>query len=157
EIRQDYDIPVLMLTAKGELQDKEKAFDAGSDDYVVKPFEPKEILFRIKALLRRFNMTNDEVIQVGALSINRSSYEVTAHGKPFGLPPKEFDSLSQLASFPNRFSTAEQLIALVWGTEYAGNARTAAVQIKRLRAHLCQAAYGIEIETVRGVGYKLVT
>src|SRR5699024_7145337 len=78
EIRVDYDIPVLMLTAKGELQDKEKAFDAGSDDYVVKPFEPKEILFRIKALLRRFNMTNDEMIHVGALSINRRSYEVTA-------------------------------------------------------------------------------
>ena len=157
DIREDYDIPVLMLTAKGELQDKEKAFDAGSDDYVVKPFEPKEILFRIKALLRRFNMTNDEVIQVGSLHINRRSYEVTANGKTFVLPLKEFELLSQLASFPNRIFTREQLIELVWGNQYEGNDRTVDVHIKRLRAHFCQTDYGIDIETVRGVGYKLVT
>src|SRR5699024_2608611 len=157
EIREDYDIPVLMLTAKGELQDKEKAFDAGSDDYVVKPYEPKEIVFRIKALLRRFIKTDDEIIHVGALSIHRRSYEVTAEGITFVLPLKEFEILSQLASFPNRIFTMEQLLELVWGNQYEGNDRTVDVDIKLLREHFCQTDYGIEIETVRGVGYKLVT
>src|SRR5699024_2698474 len=114
-------------------------------------------LFRIKALLRRFNMTNDEMIHVGALSINRRSYEVTADGKTFVLPLKEFELLSQLASFPNRIFTREQLIELVWGNKYEGNDRKVDEESKLLSEHFCQTDYGIEIETVRGVGYKLVT
>lgn len=156
EVREEYDIPVIMLTAKGEIQDKEKVFLAGSDDYIVKPFEPKEVLFRIKALLRRFQMRNDDVIRVGKLVINRKSYEIEAAEKTFVLPLKEFELLSQLASFPNQIFTREHLIELVWGAQFEGNDRTVDVHIKRIRERFSEVEWGIDIETVRGVGYKLM-
>src|SRR5690625_1938312 len=137
QIRKTYDIPVMMLTAKRELVDKEKAYLAGTDDYVIKPFEPKEVIFRIKALLRRFQMISEEVIFIGQTIIDRKSYEVTSHGKTIILPLKEFELLAQLASYPDRTYTREQLIELVWGRDFTGSDRTVDVHIKKIgRAHV---------------------
>lgn len=155
EIRRFYDIPVMMLTAKGEITDKEKAYLAGTDDYIVKPFEPKEVLFRIKALLRRFQMTNEAIITIGSTTINRKSYEVQADGKTIILPLKEFELLAQLANYPNRIFTREQLIDLVWGNDYEGNDRTVDVHVKRLRERFPADQHDFSIRTVRGLGYKL--
>lgn len=155
EIRDLYDIPVLMLTAKGEITDKEKAYKAGTDDYVVKPFEPKEVLFRIKALLRRFQMTNEEQITIGQTVINRRNYEVESQGKTLILPLKEFELLAQLASYPDRIFTREQLIDLVWGNDFDGSDRTVDVHIKRLRERFAKLPQDFSIQTVRGMGYKL--
>ena len=155
EIRQYYDIPVIMLTAKGEITDKEKAYTAGTDDYVVKPFEPQEILFRIKALLRRYQMINQEEIQIGKTIIDRKSYTVYTKEKTMILPLKEFELLAQLASFPNRIFTREQLIELVWGNDFEGNDRTIDVHIKRLRGRFAQSQDDFIIQTVRGLGYKI--
>lgn len=154
KIREMYDIPVLMLTAKGELADKEKAYLAGTDDYVVKPFEPKEIIFRIKALLRRFHMIRDEAIRIGEILIDRKSYEVKTKDKTMILPLKEFELLAQLASYPERIFTREQLIELIWGSDFTGSDRTVDVHIKRLRERF-KDQEDFVIQTVRGVGYKL--
>lgn len=155
EIREHYDLPVLMLTAKGELVDKERAYLAGTDDYIVKPFEPKEVLFRIKALLRRFQMINEETIHIGNAIINRTSYKVLVAGKTVILPLKEFELLAQLASYPGRVFSREQLIELVWGNDFVGNDRTIDVHIKRLRERFIEAETKFSIETVRGLGYKI--
>lgn|SRR5690625_3105815 len=155
EIRQYYDIPVLMLTAKGEINDKEKAYLAGTDDYVVKPFEPKEVLFRVKALLRRYQMINQEEIKIGKTMIDRKSYTVYTNGKTMILPLKEFELLAQLASFPNQIFTREQLIERVWGYDFEGNDRTVDVHIKRLRERFAQSQDDFTIQTVRGLGYKI--
>lgn len=155
EIRELYDIPVLMLTAKGEITDKEKAYKAGTDDYVVKPFEPKEVLFRMKALLRRFQITNQEKITIGRTVINMQNYEVEAKNKTLILPLKEFELLAQLASFPDRIFTREQLIELVWGNDFEGSDRTVDVHIKRLRERFQNLPQDFVIQTVRGMGYKL--
>lgn len=155
EIRSDYDIPIIMLTAKGEIGDKEKAYIAGTDDYVVKPFEPKEIMFRIKALLRRFHMINESSIHIGETVIDRKSYEVKSQGKTMILPLKEFELLAQLASFPNRIFTREQLIELVWGNDFTGIDRTIDVHIKRLRERFIGSQEDFTIQTVRGLGYKI--
>src|SRR5690625_3374372 len=155
EIRQYYDIPVIMLTAKGEIADKEKAYIAGTDDYVVKPFEPREVLFRIRALLRRYQMINQEEIQIGQTIIDRKSYTVFTEGKTMILPLKEFELLAQLASFPNRIFTREQLIELVWGNDFEGNDRTIDVHIKRLRERFAHTQDDFTIQTVRGLGYKI--
>jgi len=156
EIRSTYDIPVLMLTAKGEIADKEKAYQSGTDDYLVKPFEPKEVLFRIQALLRRFHLINTERIHVGNTLVNRKSYEVECKGKTVILPLKEFELLAQLASYPDRIFSREQLIAFVWGDGFSGKKRTVDVHIKRLRERFSDEQYGFLIQTVRGMGYKLV-
>ncbi|MDW0118331.1 response regulator transcription factor [Sporosarcina thermotolerans] len=150
-LREIGDIPVLLLTAKGELEDKEKGFLAGSDDYVVKPFEPKELLFRINAILRRYDKAVDVIIQVGPLRINRQSYEVSIGKRVLLLPLKEFELLSVLASKPNQVFERNFLIERVWGFDYQGDEQTLNVHIKRLRDKL----EGIKIATVRGVGYKL--
>lgn len=157
KLRSEWDIPVLLLTAKGELEDKEKGFLAGSDDYLVKPFEPKELLFRIRAILRRYDKAVDVFIQAGPLSINRQTYEVSI-GKKVLLPPlKEFELLSVLASRPNQVFTREVLLDRVWGFDYEGDEQTLNVHIKRLRDKLEGLPEQVSIVTVRGVGYKLAT
>jgi len=155
EIRINYDIPVMMITAKGELIDKEKAYIAGTDDYIVKPFEPREVIFRIRALLRRFQMINEDIIRIGNITINLHSYEVVANGKTMILPLKEFELLAQLASNPDRIFSREQLIDLVWGNDFAGKDRTVDVHVKRLRERFKPTEHQFTIETVRGVGYKI--
>ena len=154
-LRSEMDIPVLLLTAKGELEDKEKGFLAGSDDYVVKPFEPKELLFRINAILRRYDKAVDVHIRVGPLQINRQSYEVLIGKKVLLLPLKEFELLSVLASKPNHVFERDLLIERVWGFDYEGDEQTLNVHIKRLRDKLEGLPESIKISTVRGVGYKL--
>ncbi|MBD7985702.1 response regulator transcription factor [Sporosarcina sp. Sa2YVA2] len=154
-LRDEAAIPVLLLTAKGELEDKEKGFLAGSDDYVVKPFEPKELLFRINAILRRYDKAVDVHIRVGPLKINRQSYEVSIGKKILLLPLKEFELLSVLASKPNHVFERDYLIERVWGFDYEGDEQTLNVHIKRLRDKLEGLPEGIRISTVRGVGYKL--
>lgn len=155
KIRKYYDIPVLMLTAKGEITDKEKGFLAGTDDYLVKPFEAREVLFRVKALLRRFHMVNEELIAIGKIKIDRKSYVVHVQEKTIHLPLKEFELLAQLASYPNRTFSREQLIELVWGNDFEGLDRTVDVHIKRLRERFSEED-GFSIQTVRGLGYKMV-
>ncbi|GIN20372.1 MAG TPA: DNA-binding response regulator [Bacillus bacterium] len=155
KLRAEEDIPVLLLTAKGELEDKEKGFLAGSDDYLVKPFQPKELLFRINAILRRYDKTVDILIEVGPLTINRQSYEVSSGKKVVLLPLKEFELLSLLASRPNQVFTREILLERVWGYDYEGDEQTLNVHIKRLRDKLRKLADNVVITTVRGVGYKL--
>lgn len=149
------DLPVLLLTAKGELEDKERGFLAGSDDYVVKPFEPKELLFRINAILRRYDKAVDAMLQAGPLKINRHSYEVSVGKKVLLLPLKEFELLSVLASRPNQVLTRDILLERVWGYNYDGDEQTLNVHIKRLRDKLERLSEAVQIVTVRGVGYKL--
>ncbi|MDF2668508.1 MAG: DNA-binding response regulator [Paenibacillus sp.] len=154
DIRSHYDIPVIMLTAKGEIEDKEKGFGSGADDYLVKPFEPKELLFRIKALLRRYQIVSSELIHINNTCIDRKSYEVRIDGEAFIIPLKEFELLAQLASQPGRIFTREQLVQLIWGVDYEGDSRTVDVHIKRLRERFYDKTNDFVITTVRGLGYK---
>lgn len=154
-IREQYDFPVLLLTAKGRLEDKEKGYLAGSDDYLVKPFEPKELLFRIRAILRRYDKTSDVNIQVGNMLINRRSFEVHIGEEILVLPLKEFELLSKLALKPNQVFTRDQLIESVWGIDFEGDEQTLSVHIKRLRERLSKIKTDVQITTIRGIGYKL--
>ncbi|RUS47300.1 response regulator transcription factor [Cohnella sp. AR92] len=155
EIREHYDIPVIMLTAKGALKDKEEGFESGADDYLVKPFEPQELLYRIKALLRRYKLVSAEQIQIGALLIDRRSYEIRVRGETRTIPLREFELLAQFASQPGRIYTREQLIKLIWGADFAGDSRTVDVHVKRLRERFADCDDSFAIQTVRGLGYKL--
>lgn len=155
KIRSLTDIPVLLLTAKGELEDKEKGFLSGSDDYLVKPFEPKELQFRINAILRRYDKAVDPLIQAGPLSINRQSYEVSVGNQILLLPLKEFELLSVMASRVNSVFTREILLERVWGYDYEGDEQTLSVHIKRIREKLEKLTADVQIVTIRGVGYKL--
>ncbi|MBD8844086.1 MULTISPECIES: response regulator transcription factor [Priestia] len=154
EIRSYYDFPIILLTAKDQLEDKEKGFLAGTDDYVTKPFEPKELIFRIKALLRRYEVVNEKMIVLNNTSIDRKSYEVHCSGRLLILPMKEFELLAQLASYPGRIFTREVLIHLIWGADFNGDNRTIDVHVKRLRERF-EHTDDFFITTVRGVGYKL--
>ncbi|QMV42874.1 response regulator transcription factor [Cohnella cholangitidis] len=155
EIREHYDIPVIMLTAKGQLEDKEQGYLAGTDDYMVKPFEPKELLFRIKALLRRYRLVSSEVIRLGNVSIDRKGYEIRIGEEQITIPLREFELLAQLASQPGRIYTREQLIRLIWGADYDGDSRTVDVHVKRLRERFADRQADFVITTIRGLGYKL--
>jgi len=155
DIRAQYDIPILLLTAKGELRDKELGFQSGTDDYMVKPFEPKELLFRIKALLRRYKVTSTHFIKLGNCLINKQSYVVKCNDYIIELPLKEFQLLVQLAEHPGRIYTRDQLITFIWGADYSGDTRTVDVHIKRLRDRFIHSTQDFKITTVRGLGYKL--
>ncbi|SEQ49270.1 DNA-binding response regulator, OmpR family, contains REC and winged-helix (wHTH) domain [Virgibacillus subterraneus] len=155
QLREDFDIPVILLTAKGEMDDKEKGFRSGSDDYVVKPFEPKELLFRIQAVLRRYDKQSDMVNKVGEVTINRKSYEVQVGNQILLMPLKEFELLSLLISRPNQVFTRNYLIENIWGLDFEGDDRTVDVHIKRIRERLTKLTDVIAIVTVRGVGYRL--
>lgn len=154
KIRKNYDIPVVLLTAKSEIEDKEKGFLSGTDDYLVKPFEPKEVLFRVNALLRRYGKATESNIRLGSMFINKKSYEVELEGKTYILPLKEFELLSYLATHPNQVFSRAQLIEQVWGMDYEGDDRTVDVHIKRLRERFTSTA-DFSIKTIRGVGYSL--
>ena len=155
EIREHYDIPIILLTALGELEDKEAGYAAGTDHYLVKPFEPKELLIRMKALLRRYQLVSDMYIHFPNTLIDRTGYTVTIHDQPIMLPRKEFEILSLLASNPGRIFTRDQLLNWIWGSEYEGDSRTIDVHIKRLRERLHPLTDDFRIVTIRGLGYKL--
>ena len=157
EIRKTSRVPIIMLTAKGETFDKVLGLELGADDYIVKPFDPKELVARVKAVLRRYEPKQEEVdknrLKFGGLEINLSNYSVSYNGKSLEFPPKEFELLSFLAQHPNRVFTREQLLDRIWGYEYVGDTRTVDVHVKRIREKLnSEDEWGII--TVWSVGYK---
>lgn len=154
-IRRDSNIPIIMLTAKGDIFDKVLALELGADDYIVKPFEPKELLARVKAVMRRYNYEDDNsgLIKFNDLSIDADSYNVVYKEEEVKMPPKEFELLHYLATNKNKVFTREQLLCEVWGYDYPGDSRTVDVHIKRLREKI-SGGENWQIETVWGVGYK---
>ena len=155
QIRDAYDIPLLMLTAKGEASQKLKGFELGTDDYLVKPFEPLELVARVKALLKRYRIAASQTIQIGELWMDRKTFEVKVDGSSLTLPLKEFELLFKLASAPGRTFSRDQLIEDVWGFDFDGNERTLDVHINRLRERFPEEKYSFKITTIRGLGYRL--
>jgi DNA-binding response OmpR family regulator len=155
EIKATSDIPVLMLTAKGETSQKLKGFQLGTDDYLVKPFEPLEMVARVKALLKRFRITSAQTIQIGGLSMDRKTFQIVDDGETLTLPLKEFELLFKLASHPGRTFSREQLIEDIWGYDFRGNDRTLDVHISRLRERFPEDQHSFKITTIRGLGYRL--
>jgi two-component system OmpR family response regulator len=154
-IREQHDVPVFMLTAKGEARDRIKGFQLGTDDYLVKPFEPLELVARVKALLRRYRIASSQTVQVGELRMDRKSYEVTVRGEPVTIPLKEFELLFKLAGSPGRTYSRDQLIEDIWGSDYQGNERTLDVHINRLRERFPEERHSFRIRTIRGLGYRI--
>ena len=155
EIRGFSDIPIIMLTAKGEVFDKVMGLDLGGDDYIVKPFDAKEVVARVKAVLRRVSDGGEESeVHFDKLSVNLARYELKVDGRKIDTPPKELELLYHLAKTPNRVYTRDQLLDEVWGFEYFGDSRTVDVHIKRLREKLEGVSDQWELKTVWGVGYK---
>ncbi|OWA37239.1 DNA-binding response regulator [Saccharibacillus sp. O16] len=155
QIRSLYDIPVILLTAREQLSDKEAGYAHGTDDYMTKPFEPKELLFRMNALFRRYSLASSDKIRLNRLTIDRKNHEVTDGESTLLLPLKEFELLAQLAQYPGRLFERGELIRLVWGADYEGDERTVDVHIKRLRQRFADYDEDFTIRTVRGIGYKL--
>lgn len=154
EIRKSYDTPIIMLTAKGEVFDKVLGLELGADDYIVKPFDTKEVLARIKAVLRRYDASG-EAAQAAYpnLQISEATHTVTYHGKLLELPPKEFELLLFFSRHPNQVFTREKLLDKIWGYDFMGDTRTVDVHIKRIREKMPhEDPWGIK--TVWGVGYK---
>lgn len=158
EIRKKSNVPIIMLTAKGETFDKVLGLELGADDYVVKPFDTKEVVARIKAVFRRITQAsqNETVKEVSydKLVVNMTRYELKVDGKVIDTPPKELELLFHLASNPNRVFTRDQLLDEVWGFEYYGDSRTIDVHVKRLREKLEGVSDKWALKTVWGVGYK---
>ena len=164
EIRKSNNVPIIMLSAKGETFDKVLGLELGADDYIIKPFETKELVARVKAVLRRYQMPAEsapvgatvQCVEYTDLIINLSNYSVQYCGKTVEMPPKELELLYFLASSPNQVFTREQLLDHIWGYEYIGDTRTVDVHIKRIREKIKDHA-NWSIETVWGIGYKFVT
>ncbi|MDD3832831.1 MAG: response regulator transcription factor [Oscillospiraceae bacterium] len=156
EIRKKSSCPIIMLTAKGEVFDKVLGLELGADDYVVKPFEAKEVIARVKAVLRRSgnNKQKSKIVQFDNLYINMENYELRVRGKQIDTPPKEMELIYHLSSNPNRVYTRDQLLDEVWGFEYYGDSRTVDVHVKRLREKLDGVSDRWTLKTVWGVGYK---
>ncbi len=157
EIRKKSQCPIIMITAKGEVFDKVLGLELGADDYVVKPFETKEVIARIKAVLRRSGISDakkERKVEYDGLYINMENYELRVRGKAIDTPPKEMELIYHLASNPNRVYTRDQLLDEVWGFEYYGDSRTVDVHVKRLREKLDGVSNQWNLKTVWGVGYK---
>ncbi|MBQ8027331.1 MAG: response regulator transcription factor [Clostridia bacterium] len=161
EVRKTSDKPIIMLTAKGETFDKVLGLELGADDYIVKPFDTKEVVARIKAVLRRSGTAAPAVavqeVQYDKLLINLTNYELRVNGIQVDTPPKEMELIYHLASNPNRVYTRDQLLDEVWGFDYYGDSRTVDVHVKRLREKLEGVSDKWELRTVWGVGYKFET
>jgi DNA-binding response OmpR family regulator len=154
EIRKTSQVPVVMLTAKGETFDRVLGLELGADDYIVKPFEPKELVARVRAVLRRYKpQTQKRAIEFHDLIVDADSYIVTYKNNVIEMPPKEFELLYFLASNPNKVFTRDQLLYEVWGYDYPGDSRTVDVHVKRIREKL-EEGNEWQIKTVWGVGYK---
>ena len=157
ELRKTMKMPIIMLTAKGETEDKVSGLEMGADDYIVKPFEVKELLARVHAVLRRTGddgKPQSKKLTFDKLVINLDSYELIVDGKKIDTPPKEMELLYHLAATPNRVYTRNQLLDEVWGFDYFGDSRTVDVHIKRLREKLEGVSDQWRLKTVWGVGYK---
>ena len=163
EVRSTKDTPIIMLSAKGEIFDKVLGLEMGADDYMEKPFDSKELVARVKAVLRRYHKQtsepvnkSDKIVSYPDLTINLTNYSVTFMGEQVDMPPKELELLYCLASNPNRVFTREQLLDQIWGYEYVGDTRTVDVHIKRIREKLHDHE-GWKISTIWGIGYKFET
>ena len=156
KIRETSKVPIIMLTAKSEVFDRIQGLEMGADDYIVKPFEMKELLARINAVLRRTEIPVDtsKILRFDKLTINLDAYELTVDGKKIDTPPKELELLYHLAATPNRVYTRNQLLDEVWGFDYFGDSRTVDVHIKRLREKIENVSDQWALKTVWGVGYK---
>ena len=158
EVRKTSEVPIIMLTAKGEVFDKILGLELGADDYISKPFDTKEVVARIKAVLRRSNEKHKKnaikEVRFDKLIINLTNYELTVDGKQIDTPPKELELIFHLASNPNRVYTRDQLLDEVWGFDYYGDSRTVDVHVKRLREKLENVSDKWSLKTVWGVGYK---
>ncbi len=157
EVRKNSNVPIIMLTAKGETFDKVLGLELGADDYITKPFDSKEVVARIKAVLRR--TTDDKAdsvqeVRYDKLRINLTNYELEVNGEQIDTPPKELELVYHLASNPNRVYTRDQLLDQVWGFDYYGDSRTVDVHVKRLREKLEDVSDKWSLKTVWGVGYK---
>lgn len=163
EIRKTSSAPIIMLTAKGEVFDKVLGLELGADDYVTKPFDAKEVMARVKAVLRRTNGTSSseddtkKIVVYDNLEINIVNYELKVNGVAVDTPPKELELIYHFASNPNRVYTRDQLLDEVWGFDYYGDSRTVDVHVKRLREKLEGVSDKWELKTVWGVGYKFDT
>ena len=157
EIRKTSNVPIIMLTAKGDTIDKVLGLELGADDYIVKPFEPKELTARVKAVLRRYEKTDSpkdgNILEFDNLEINLNNYTVKYYGEYLNFPPKEFELLYFLAKRPNQVFTRDQLLDKIWGYEYIGDTRTVDVHIKRIREKFDKKNKW-SVKTVWGVGYK---
>lgn len=157
EIRKVSQIPIIMLSAKGDTFDKVLGLELGADDYLVKPFEPKELIARVKAVLRRSGSsdkdTQEEVVYPNLL-VNKTTYTVKVDGKEVQMPPKELELLYFLSSNPNKVYTRDQLLEYIWGYDFFGDSRTVDVHIKRLREKVENPSHSWQIKTVWGIGYK---
>lgn len=157
KIRRESDIPVIMLTARGETIDRIIGLEIGADDYIVKPFEPKELIARIKAIFRRVDRsgtTSSRAVKFDKLFIDMSTYELIVNDVKMDIPPKELELLNYLCSHPNKVFTRDQLLNEVWGYDYYGDSRTVDVHVKRLREKIDGVSDNWELKTVWGVGYK---
>ncbi|SDG18319.1 response regulator transcription factor [Desulfosporosinus hippei] len=158
EIRQSSNVPIIMITAKGEDGDRIMGLDIGADDYIVKPFSPAEVMARIRAVLRRLDISEEQskdIVHYPGLEINISDYEVKIEGRPVSLTKKELEILWVLASNPGKVFSRDNLLNSVWGYEYFGDARTVDTHLKRLRSKIAPSqTSGWEIKTIWGVGYK---
>ena len=151
------ELPIIMITAKHETSQKVKGFGLGADDYLVKPFDPQELVVRIKAVLRRYRIAADKMVRLGSFKLDRLRGTVSDGTVNWNLPLKEFELLYQLASYPGQIFMRDQLIEAVWGFDHEGDERTVDVHIKRLRERFAAYAHFFRIETVRGLGYRLAT
>ncbi|KAA1042755.1 response regulator transcription factor [Macrococcus equipercicus] len=154
DIKRCYHKPVIMLTARSELHDKRQAFEAGSDDYMTKPFSTEELQFRIKAVLSRYRVSSEQ-LKLGNVELNPESYELYINDQTLYLPRKKFELLSTLVKREPKVAPRDELITEIWGYDFDGDERTIDVHIKRLRKRLAAVQATIEIVTVRGVGYKV--
>ncbi|WP_225999491.1 response regulator transcription factor [Paenibacillus sp. BJ-4] len=155
KLREQTDLPLLMLTAKGETSQIVKGFALGTDDYLVKPFDPMVLVARVKALLKRYRIMASKSVTVGDLVLHSDTFECRAGEKEITLPRKEFELLFKLASYPGKTFTRDQLIEQIWGYDYEGDERTVDVHIKRLRERFPEASHSFRIRTIRGLGYRL--
>lgn len=149
------DLPILMLTAKGETSQKVRGFHLGTDDYLVKPFEPAELIVRVKSILKRYRISLSQIVEAGNIKLNRLTHEVDMNGEIIILRLKEFELLFALASYTGKTFSREQLIEEIWGYDYEGDERTVDVHIKRIRERFPQEMSGFVIRTIRGLGYRL--
>ena len=166
EIRTRSNVPIIMLSAKGEVFDKVLGLELGADDYIMKPFDSKELVARVKAVLRRYQAIpkpetpkedRGKCVEYPGIEINLTNYSVVVDGVTVEMPPKELELLYFLASSPNQVFTREQLLSKVWGYDFAGETRTVDTHIKRIRAKLDSTGLGWSIKTIYGVGYKFET
>lgn len=154
EMKEFKDIPVIMLTAKSQSADKLRGFSLGIDDYVTKPFDPEELLARVKTILKRYSINSQNIIQINDVVFDGDKYEIRYLDQTIHLPLKQFELVFELAKNPNQIFTREQLIEKIWGMDYGGFDRTVDVHIKRIRENLGHLP-GFKVVTVRGLGYKI--